>query len=136
MEGPYADAFRALLTIGGVQSLVILLLTVGLVGWGHAIAARRIRRAWWMAAWLPLLAMLLLGVGVGATLVATEPALHAIEGRDPPRVSGRAANATWTARVSFGSALTLYVASILVFVRGSRWPPTDDSRPRSPPSRP
>ncbi|GAB4206218.1 MAG: hypothetical protein OHK0013_22680 [Sandaracinaceae bacterium] len=104
-----SDELRATLVMDGVQNLVILLLTMGLVGWGHTVAARYATLAWRMVAWLPFVAMLVLYGGVGATLAAIEPALAAFGREAGARspLASRIAPATAMARVAFSAALML-----------------------------
>ncbi len=115
--------------------IVPLLITVGLFLWGRSVAAKHGTRAWRLASWMPIAAIVLHHLGIVGTIVGLVMSFDAVASvpaaERASALSDGIATAMWSTAIGLGASITLYLASVITFGVGSlRAPPTrgEDAR--------
>lgn len=127
-----------LLTTCGAE-LVPLLLIGALLLWGRWVARRHDTRAWWVAAWLPVLGLVVQHVGIVLTIVGLIDAFDAVAAAPPEsravQLAQGIAAAMWATAIGVGVAAVIYLGCAIAYAVGTlRAPRAKGAEPMSSPA--
>ncbi|GAB4114314.1 MAG: hypothetical protein OHK0013_49250 [Sandaracinaceae bacterium] len=125
-----------LLTTCGAE-LVPLLLIGALLLWGRWVARRHDSRGWWIAAWLPVLGLVIQHAGILLTIFGLMQAFDAVSAAPPEsravQLAGGIASAMWATAIGLGLATLIYLGCAITYLVGTlRAPRPKASEPPSP----
>ena len=103
--------------VGALAGLPVIALVVAMHFWGRYVASRRPTRFWKVAAWVPVLLLIVPAVGVALTAMGLTHAFEAVtHDADPAHRAERLAQGISEAMNATAFALALTLASYLVLV--------------------
>ena len=106
--------------------LVPLLLVLGLFLWGRWVARRHGTRGWQLAAWLPVVGLVVQHAGLALTVFGLVHAFDAVAVAPPEarasELAGGIAQAMWATAIGLGLSGTIYVGCVVAFAVGT-WRP-------------
>jgi hypothetical protein len=122
-----------LLTTCGAE-LVPLLLIGALLLWGRWVARKHNSRGWWIAAWLPVLGLVIQHVGILLTIFGLMEAFETVSAAPPEsravQLAGGIASAMWATAIGLGLATLIYLGCAITYLVGTlRAPPTKTPEP-------
>jgi hypothetical protein len=110
------------LTTCGAE-LVPLLLIGALLLWGRWVARKHDSRGWWIAAWLPVLGLVVQHVGILLTILGLLDAFEAVSAAPPHsravQLAGGIASAMWATAVGLGLATLIYLGCAITYLVGT-----------------
>ncbi len=112
--------------------LVPLLLVFGLFLWGRSVARKHDTRGWRLAAWLPVVGLVVQHVGLLFTVLGLIQAFDAVSAAPPEsrasQLASGIAHAMWATALGLGAALLIYLGCVVAFAIGT-WRPAPAQAP-------
>ncbi|MFN7702793.1 MAG: MotA/TolQ/ExbB proton channel family protein [Deltaproteobacteria bacterium] len=134
---PVRELVPHLLTTCGAE-LIPLLLIGALLLWGRWVARKHGTRAWWVAAWLPVLGLVVQHVGIVLTILGLIDAFEAVSAAPPESRAAQLAEgiaaAMWATALGVGFASMIYLGCAIAYAVGTFRAPRAKRAEPAPPS--
>lgn len=142
---PSTELGPQMLTTCGAE-VVPLLLILALLFWGRWVAKKHDTRGWWIAAWLPVVGLVVQHVGIAITILGLIDAFESASAAAPEaratQLAQGIAHAMGATAIGVGLAVLLYLGCLVAYAIGTWLPagqrgapsPEPPPDPVSPPS--